>query len=78
MKLEGLWHLPVKLLLPTKNELGEHLDRDAKEVLAVNAKALLALRRYNLTLQLPHATIRREEGVLLTLPKMCSMPEIYL
>jgi hypothetical protein len=37
---EGLWRLPVKLLLPTKNAFGGSLDRDEKDVFAVNAKAL--------------------------------------
>jgi hypothetical protein len=39
---KGLWRLPVKLLLPTKSELGEGLlNRDEKDVFAVNAKALI-------------------------------------
>jgi len=37
---QGLWRLPVKLLLPTKNELGGGLDPDEKDVFGVNAKAL--------------------------------------
>ena len=39
-RAQGLWRLPVKLLLPTKSELGGCLDRDEKDVFAVNAKAL--------------------------------------
>jgi hypothetical protein len=37
---KGLWRLSIKLLLPTKSELGGWLDRDEKDVFAVNAKAL--------------------------------------
>jgi len=39
-KKGGLWRLPVKRLSPTRNELEGYLDHDAKDVFAVNAKAL--------------------------------------
>lgn len=42
---EELWRLPVKLLLPTKNELGGSLDPNEKDVFAVNAKALINVRQ---------------------------------
>jgi hypothetical protein len=38
--LAGLFGLPVKCLLPTRNELGWHLNPDEKDVFGVNQKAL--------------------------------------
>jgi len=48
----GLWRLLVKRLSPTKNELEGYLDHDAKDVFAVNAKALKDRRTF--TLSFPH------------------------
>jgi len=48
---QDLWYLPVKLLLPTKNELGGSLDPDEKDVFGVNAKAL---QGFEYSCHLPH------------------------
>jgi len=38
--MAGLFGLPVKCLLPTRTELGWHLDPDEKDVFGANQKAL--------------------------------------